>query len=204
MRVPAAPPAGMSVRGAGIDCLSHHGRVGRVIWINGCFSVGKTSVAEHLAGRLSNAFVLDPEVIGAALRDGLVPPALYPGDFQDLKLWRSFTRDAVIDAARLDGFVIVPMTIAHPDYFEEVIGGVRRAAELTHFTLMASRATILDREARRPDETGGWAVQMVDRVLLALDDARFARHVDTEAREPEEVSDEILRHMTDAREVPGQ
>lgn len=85
--------------------------MGRVLWINGCFSAGKTTVATLLVERLGRAFLLDPEAIGVALRDHLVPPQLYPGDFQDLGLWRSFTRDAVLEAAeRFDGFVVVPMT----------------------------------------------------------------------------------------------
>ncbi len=88
--------------------------MGRVVWINGMFGAGKTSAAWRLADTLPHAFVLDPEPIGALLRDRLVPPALYPGDYQELSLWRSFTKDAVLDAAvRYDGVVIVPMTIAN-------------------------------------------------------------------------------------------
>ncbi len=69
--------------------------MGRVLWINGCFSTGKTTVATLLAARLPDAFLLDPEVIGGVLRDRLVPPQVYPDDFQDLSLWRTFTREAV-------------------------------------------------------------------------------------------------------------
>lgn len=170
--------------------------VGRVIWINGSFSAGKTTVAELLVERLGTAFLLDPEVIGAALRDHLVPPLLYSGDFQDLDLWRSFTSDAVRDAARrFDGFVIVPMTIARADYFEEVIGAVARAVRLDHFTLMASRETILRRELARPDNMGGWAQHSVDRVLPALEDARFAEHIDAETQTADGVAQDIMRRI---------
>jgi chloramphenicol 3-O-phosphotransferase len=171
--------------------------VGRVVWINGCFSTGKTTVATLLAERLGNAFILDPESIGAALRDHLVPPQLYPGDFQDLGLWRSFTRDAVLDAAeRVDGFVVVPMTIARDDYFEEVIGAVGLRVRLDHFTLMASRETILKRESMRPDDTGEWARKTIDRVLPVLESARFAEHINAETQTVEQVTDDILRRTT--------
>ncbi len=116
------------------------------------FGVGKTTVAELLLENLKPAFLLDPEVIGTALYH-LVPPSIYPGDFQDLELWRIFTREAVLDAAkRFDGFVIVPMTIARPEYFGEVVGEIARTVRLDHFTLMASRETIIERERRRPDD----------------------------------------------------
>src|SRR4051812_40576728 len=93
--------------------------VGHVIWINGSFSAGKTTVAELLVEQLQGSFLLDPELIGAVLRDHLVPPSLYPNDFQELPLWRSFTRDAVLAAAeRSAGVIVVPMTIARPDYFD--------------------------------------------------------------------------------------
>ena len=77
-----------------------------------------------LVDRLRNAFLLDPEVIGGVLRDRLVPPSVYPGDFQDLGLWRAFTKEAVADAAeRFDGIGVVPMTVARHEYFDEESGG---------------------------------------------------------------------------------
>jgi chloramphenicol 3-O-phosphotransferase len=170
--------------------------VGRVVWINGSFSSGKTTVAQLLVEQLDTAFLLDPELIGLTLRDHLVPPALYPEDFQDLDLWRSFTRDAVRDAAqRFEGFVIVPMTIARADYFQEVIVAVARAVRLDHFTLMASRETILRRELTRPDATGGWAQQTIDRVLPALEHSRFAEHIDAETQTADGVAQDILRRI---------
>ncbi len=166
------------------------------MWINGSFSSGKTTVAELLVERLGTAFLLDPEIIGAVLRDRLVPPTLYPGDYQDLPLWRSFTRDAVREAAdHFDGFVIVPMTIARTDYFEEVIGALAGAVQLDHFTLMASRETILRRERARPDDTGDWARQTIDRVLPALEEARYAAHIDAETQTVEGVARDIVRRI---------
>lgn len=170
--------------------------VGRVLWVNGSFSSGKSTVAAFLVERLGAAFLLDPELIGVALRDHVVPPSLYPGDFQDLALWRSFTRDAVAEAAeRFDGFIVVPMTIARADYFNEVIGAAADRVRLDHFTLMASKETILGREATRRDDTGGWAQRTVDRVLPALENESFAEHIDAESQTAEEVAEEILRHI---------
>jgi chloramphenicol 3-O-phosphotransferase len=168
--------------------------VGRVIWINGPFSAGKTSVANALAATLDDAFLLDPELLGMVLREHLVPPGAYPGDFQDLALWRSFTRDAVVAAART-ATVIVPMTIARPDYFEEIVGGIRAQVPLDHFTLLVSRDEILRREGARPDDTDAWAAKTVDRVLPELASARYGEHLDGEHRTTVELAAQIRRRL---------
>jgi chloramphenicol 3-O-phosphotransferase len=167
--------------------------VGRVIWINGSFSAGKTTVAGLVVEQLPGSFLLDPEYIGVALRDHLVPPSLYPGDFQDLSLWRSFTRDVVLDAAkRCQGAVVVPMTVARPDYFEEIVGKIRLRVPLDHYTLIASRDTILSRESSRSDDTGDWAAKTIDHVLPELAKGRYAVHLDAEMRLPSAIAAEIV------------
>jgi hypothetical protein len=170
--------------------------MGRVIWINGSFGVGKTTAARTLVERLGDAFLLDPEMIGLALHDHLVPPSLYPGDFQDLPLWRSFTRDAVAGAAEsYDGYVVVPMTIARADYFDETVGAVSRRVRVDHFTLTASKETILRRASGR-DEPDEWARQMVDRIVPALGHPRLATHIDAETQSAQDVVDDILRRLS--------
>ena len=160
------------------------------------FGAGKTSVARELADSLPRAFVLDPELIGMLLREHLVPPALYPGDYQELELWRSFTRDAVLDAAeRYDGTIIVPMTIANERYFSEIVGAIAGRIRLDHFTLMASRDELLRRERERPDDTGGWAATTVDRVLPELGRRLYAEHLETDGRTPAVIAAEIRERL---------
>ena len=77
-------------------------------------------------------------------------------------------------------------------YFDEIIGGIRARVPLEHFTLMASRETILRREASRSDETGDWAAKTVDRVLPELAKSRYAEHLDAETRSPGSIAAEIL------------
>jgi chloramphenicol 3-O-phosphotransferase len=170
--------------------------VGEVIWINGAFSTGKTTVARLLVDQLGRSFLLDPESIGSVLRDRLVPPSLYPGDYQDLDLWRTFTREAVKSAAaRLAGFVIVPMTVAKPEYFDEIVSRLRETTMVHHFTLVASKETILRRELMREDNTGGWAARTADSVLPALEDGRFAVHLDAELADAATLAEKILRRI---------
>lgn len=170
--------------------------MGQVVWINGSLSVGKTSVAEALIEMVRGSFLLDPELIGLMLRDHLVPAPACPGDFQDLALWRSFTREAVLDAARRDETaIVVPMTVARPDYFDEIVGAIRERVPLRHFTLMASREEILRRAARRPDDTGGWAAETVDRVLPELAARRYAEHLNAEVHSVPEIAAQIIERI---------
>ena len=39
-----------------------------IIWINGAFGAGKTTLADELGGRLPDAVLFDPEYVGYILR----------------------------------------------------------------------------------------------------------------------------------------
>ncbi len=53
-----------------------------IIFINGAFGVGKTTVAELLVSRLPNGLLFDPEEVGGAPSRMLRPIATFD-DFQD-------------------------------------------------------------------------------------------------------------------------
>src|SRR3984957_8217142 len=120
-----------------------------LIWINGPFGGGKTVTAFELRRRLPGSVVCDPEHVGFGLHR-MLPPSLR-GDFQDLPVWRT----AVLDLLRraltaYDGPVIVPMTVADPGYFGEIVGGLRADGfDVHHFALLAELATMARRLNRR-------------------------------------------------------
>jgi predicted kinase len=90
-----------------------------IVWINGAFGAGKTTLAEELRRRLPDALSFDPEHIGFLLRVS-APPA-ETGDFQDLPAWRKLTAEFAITLHREYGrHVITPMTLVEPSYREEV------------------------------------------------------------------------------------
>ncbi len=160
-----------------------------LIWINGAFGVGKTAVASALREQWPRARIFDPEDIGFVLRR-VVPGALN-ADYQDLRLWRVLTRRTAMIAARFAAPLIVPMTICQPRYFEEIVGGLRRAhIDVRHFTLKAPRAVVLQRLALRGDDAS-WAARQFDRCAATLALPAFAHHIDTVGRAASELAVEI-------------
>ncbi|HEY6478817.1 MAG TPA: AAA family ATPase [Streptosporangiaceae bacterium] len=97
-----------------------------IIWINGAFAAGKTTLAQELARRVPDAMPFDPEYVGYILAKW-VPPA-DSGDFQDIPLWRRLVADFAIGMSADYGRpLIVPMTLVHHGYRAEIFELIGRA-----------------------------------------------------------------------------
>ena len=167
-----------------------------VVWLNGSFGAGKTSVARILTSELPGALMLDPEDIGRWLRK-VVPADLRRSDFQDIPTWRRLTV-ATIEGLLRDYSrpVIVPMTVVDPVYFGETVGRLRDAGiDVYHFCLVASPETIRRRLIFRCSAPWAtwWTLRQVQRCTVAVRSPEFAVHVDTENRSVREVVSAIWR-----------
>ena len=140
-----------------------------IVWLNGPFGVGKTTVGRYLVEEWNDAILFDPELIGMIVRATVPKEASV--DFQTLRVWR----ESVLHFAQsfdrtYPGPIIVPMSVLDPSVHDEVIGGLRRAGvEVLQFTLMASETTLLDR-ITNSEERGSseWRLDHVDAALEAL------------------------------------
>ncbi|MFF7725091.1 AAA family ATPase [Streptomyces sp. NPDC008001] len=176
-----------------------------LLWINGPFGGGKTQTAHELQRRLPGSVICDPEHVGFGLHR-MTPPGLR-GDFQDFPAWRQGVYE-VLDLAlgRLDGPVIVPMTVVEPEFLRETAGRLRENGhDVRHFTLMAGRATVLRRlrersvvhalraAAGRGPGTGreSFAVSRLDPCLERLRGPEFAAHVWTDRLTVPAVADAV-------------
>ncbi|WP_340004604.1 AAA family ATPase [Paenibacillus sp. FSL K6-0276] len=151
-----------------------------IIWINGAFGAGKTETAYELHRRLPNSFVYDPENVGYYIRAN-IPDVMTKGDFQDHYLWREFNHSMLkYIASEYSGTIIVPMTIVNPDYWMEIAGKlIKEGLEVHHFTLCASRETLLKRLSGRGEGNDSWTVQQIDRCITGLNKDVFKDHLDT-------------------------
>ena len=166
-----------------------------IIWLNGAFGVGKTQTAFELHSRLPDSFVFDPEQIGFSLRK-ILPPGIRAGDFQDHQIWREFTYQGLRYVAKnFAGIIIVPMTVANPLYYEQTVEALRKEEfQVHHFTLLASRNTVLRRLRRRGDGSNSWGAHQLERCLKSLSDDRFSIHLNTEGKAIEAVAEEIAHY----------
>ena len=164
-----------------------------VVWINGAFGVGKTSVAEELVTVLPVAILFDPELLGTLLRT-VIPPDEQTDDFQDIPAWRQLSRDSVVSLSRTrPGAVVVPMTLVDDASFREVVGGIRaEGVRLVHVELVAPVESITERLRSRSDAEQ-WAVDRVERCVAALTDVCFAEHLDAVSATPQELAARIER-----------
>ena len=90
-----------------------------IIWVNGEFGAGKTTVAKELQLRLPDAMSFDPEDIGFLLWKSA--PAPKPDDFHDVPAWRTLTAEfALALTAEYGRPLIVPMTVVNPEYLPEI------------------------------------------------------------------------------------
>lgn len=141
-----------------------------ILWVNGAFGSGKTTSAYELHCRLPQSYVYDPENIGFFLFKNM-PRQLRMKDFQDHPQWRLFNYEMLKDmAGRFDGVIIAPMTVTNPQYFDEVIGRLRREGiEVQHYILYAERPTLEKRLNKRLKRGETWAKAQIDRCLHAFD-----------------------------------
>lgn len=121
-----------------------------IIWLNGSFGAGKTTVAHELQRRLDDAFVYDPENVGYFLREN-APEVCRTEDFQDVPLWRDFNYETLKwMEGTYPGVILAPMTLNRQQYFEEIIGRlVQDGVVVHHVILWASRETLLKRLGKR-------------------------------------------------------
>jgi len=169
-----------------------------VVWINGAFGAGKTTMARRLVRMRRGAWLFDPEQIGFMLRK-LLPRDQQPPDFQDLPIWREMTVDALtVAAADPSRMPVVPMTLVNPDYFREIVGGLRdRGIDVRHFSLVASPATLRRRIRWRADwpSSRRWALAQLERCASALAEPEFAIHIPTDERGIAEIAQDILTRL---------
>lgn len=163
-----------------------------IIWINGTFGSGKTTAAYELHKRIPNSFVYDPERFGYVLMAN-VPKDMAKADFQDYPLWREANYQLLKEiASQYEGILIIPMTLTNEEYFEEIIGRLKKdRIEIMHFTLVASKETIAKRLRKRFEGKDSWAYKQLENRLSLLAKAAFQFHIQTDDLSIDEVVEVI-------------
>ncbi|MEV7007448.1 tunicamycin resistance protein [Streptosporangium sp. NPDC051022] len=143
-----------------------------LVWINGPFGAGKTSIAEQLTRIVDKIIVFDPEEVGFHLREWVPLPA--SGDFQDLPCWRDVVGQSCAAFLRHhpDHLLVVPMTVVNDAYRQEIIDIIRKDTDrILHFWLSVGRETLARRisdqvvwpdDPARDAEVRKWRLAQID------------------------------------------
>lgn len=158
-----------------------------IVWINGGFGAGKTSVSEYLK-EAHGYQMFDPETVGFYLRDTL-PMTMVTPDFQDMPLWRSVNNDILKSLSALDEHVMVPMTVTDKQYFDELTKNV----DFLHIVLINAPETLSERLLRRGDKDP-WAFDQINRCYKALP-LMEGHHIVCDDLTVEEVGRKIIEVM---------
>jgi gluconate kinase len=123
-----------------------------IIWINGAFGAGKTTLAEELHRRLPEAVLYNPEDVGLMLWKQMRPN----GDFQHLPSWRELVVATALSLRRHHAdTLIVPMSLIRDGYRAEILGGLADGGEaVLHVFLEADAGVLRDRLNARVTHPG--------------------------------------------------
>jgi predicted kinase len=133
-----------------------------IIWLNGGFGAGKTTLAAELHRRLPDAVVYDPEEVGLMLWKWLPRN----GDFQHLPSWRELVAATALSLRRHHvDTLIVPMSLIRDAYRAEILGGLADAGEeVLHVFLEADAGVLRERLNARMTHPGKDWDQVADEV----------------------------------------
>ena len=165
-----------------------------IIWINGAFGSGKSSVAEKINKKICKSFIYDPEQVGYFLWDNFPDEMKRKGNFQHIQIWREFNHKILkYINDNFNGTIIIPMTIYIKQYYDEITGTLLNdGVVIRHFILSASKQTIINRLLQRGDTADGWSAQHIDKCLNAFDTDISGEKIDTEHCNADEVASQII------------
>jgi hypothetical protein len=167
-----------------------------IIWINGAYTAGKSTIAAELVKQRPEALLYDPEPLGYYLRD-TVKPAERARDYQELAIFAP----VVVEVARqLYGYgrsLVMPLGIWRPAQFAEIHSGLEQIGPVKHYCLTATRATINRRLLYRGDgqQAQRWIRERLEDCLEAQAAPQFAQHITTDDLTPGEIAEQIREDM---------
>ncbi|CAG7914573.1 MULTISPECIES: AAA family ATPase [Mammaliicoccus] len=165
-----------------------------IIWLNGAFGSGKTTVAFELNKRLSKSFVYDPENLGFFIRHN-IPENLHKDNFQDHDQWRYFNYDLLKYVAEsYDGIIIVPMTIINIEYYQEIIERLKKdGIRLDHYILYANKKTLNRRLNKRLELGETFARVQMDDCIEFFDNIVTEYKIYTDQLNVDQVVNEVAQ-----------
>jgi broad-specificity NMP kinase len=113
-----------------------------IVWVNGTFGAGKTTVSKLVSARIPRMRLFDPEYVGYLLRASLTDHPVR--DFRDWESWRVLTPVVADELVRFTGqSLVAPQTVLEEDYWDELVRALTdRGHDVLHVLLEADEATM--------------------------------------------------------------
>ena len=165
-----------------------------ILWINGAFGSGKSSVAEAINKKVHKSFIYDPEQVGYFLWDNFPNELKRKGNFQHMAIWREFNYKILkYINENYDGTIIVPMTIYIKQYYDEIIGNlINDGVSIKHYILSATKQTIIERLVQRGASDIGWEAQHIEACLNAFNADISDEKIHTDDKPIDEIAAKII------------
>ena len=137
-----------------------------ILWLNGPYGVGKSTVAETLHTMLTDSMIFDAEQVGNAIRDNM-PENLFRETFEEYPLWADVCVQMLQTlSVAYPGHVLVPMTIRLNDSMI-IFSRLRDAGtDIRHIMLTTTEEEILRRILLRGEGAECWCAQQVRPTLV--------------------------------------
>ena len=164
-----------------------------IIWINGPYGVGKSSLAEKLHNMEPESFIFGAELVGNAVRDNM-PKELFNGYiFEGYPLWFTLCSALLADITqRYAGDIYVPMTLVYPDSFEKIRRPLEeRGISVRHILLESSYDLIHDRILARGEAEGCWCMRHIHLCLQNQKDFKNVTRIRSFGKSVSELAVEV-------------
>ena len=134
-----------------------------IIWINGPYGVGKSTLADELHRQNPNSFIFDAEAVGNAVRDNLPPERFHGYIFEGYPMWFTVCAALLNDIAQnFAGDIYVPMTLVYPDSFAKLAGPLSAWGHtVKHILLTSTYDVVHDRILARGEDENCWCMQHI-------------------------------------------
>ena len=137
-----------------------------IIWINGPYGIGKSTLAEEISKRIQPSFIFDAEKVGDAVRDNF-PQQFFKETFEEFPLWHEMCYKLL---KKLDevypGCVLVPMTLTRLESCTSIIERLKcDGVDVWHIMLEADYEAIRERILARGEEEDCWCIQQIESCL---------------------------------------
>ena len=168
-----------------------------IIWIDGAYGVGKSTLAEKLHALLPNSFIFDAENVGNAVRENMPQSVYYSETFEGYPLWFHVCNELLTELTdRFDGVVLVPMTLIQQESFARVAEPLRdKGIEIVHVLLESSREIIHDRILERGESEDCWCMRHIDECLSVQQHYEDVIRVPSLGLTADELAKEVMERL---------